>query len=427
MKRLLALFLCAALLFGGCNTTPSEDPKVTDASGSPTTAAADAPQSTDTAASTPAPELEVTIGIARHVEPADPSAVLRPAIPAGYDTETVLELGKCPGPGFEGLKERGLDGQGLGIAIIGGVLYTEHEEYQDNLVHYEEIGVPENAPPVDSASWAASVAVGKNCGVAPGASLYYIAVDEEDESQQGYIQALQHLIAINRTLPREQKIRAVVINKQFIEEDLSEELQQAIREAVVNLMYVIVINKTYLPKEENNFNAYLYGSAGAGAYFPDKVTRTDLNSDPTDPQSYTPYFKPYHQTIKNMVVDPGTNKIHIHNLPFNKMHVVAAARTFASADGGYAFFIDGVDGPYLNGVDRLLPAYVAGLYVLAAQIDTKLKPKTFFEEALQQTAFVTSGSYTTQKGKAEEYELLYTANPAAMVEWLQQQQEGDNE
>ena len=107
--------------------------------------------------------------------------------------------------------------------------------------------------------------------------------------------------------------------------------------------------------------------------------------------------------------------------------MVAAARTFASADGGYAFFIDGVDGPYLNGVDRLLPAYVAGLYVLAAQIDTKLKPKTFFEEALQQTAFVTSGSYTTQKGKTEEYELLYTANPAAMVEWLQQQQEGDNE
>ena len=347
--------------------------------------------------------VENGIGIARHVEPADPSSVLRPAIPAGYDAETVLELGKCPGPGFEGLSESGLDGQGLGIAIIGGVLYTEHEEYQDNLVHYEEIGVPENAPPVDSASWAASVAVGKNCGVAPGASLYYIAVDEEDETQQGYIQALQHLIAINRTLPREQKIRAVVINKQFSEEP-SEELQQAIKDAYAAQMHVIY------PYTHTNrgccFNLYMTFGV---IYPPQKVTRNDITSDPKDPHHYIPYH--LWDSVDNGTAEDTSSR-------YDQLHLALGARTFASADGSYAFF--------QNGVNGLEPAYIAGLYILAMQINSRMTPQKFYEEALQGSAFVFSGTYVNKEGSTMGFENLHMANPAGMIAWLQEQQEGDS-
>ena len=340
--------------------------------------------------------------IVRNVRPAEEEIVLRPNIPADYDAETVLELGKCPGPGFEGLKESGLDGQGLGVAIIGGVLCTEHKEYKDNLMLYEEIGVEANAPPVDSASWAASAAVGKNCGVAPGASLYYIAVDEEYADQEIYVQALRRLIEINQQLPRAQKIRAAVINKSFRGEKLSDELKQAMRDAVVALIYVICDN------DSNNYDLY---RTDAAIYSPEKVTRTDPLSDPTDPQSYTPYTAPIQTSITRITFESDSTLPKYNRVQYNNLHLATGARTLASADGGYAFFQDGVD--------NLEQAYVAGLYLLAIQVNSKINPKRFYEEALQDSAFVLNDSFVAADGKTKEYKNLHMANPAAMIALLQ--------
>jgi hypothetical protein len=91
-------------------------------------------------------------------------------LPEGFQPADLLEKGKNPGLGIRKLNEEGIDGKGVGIAIIDQTLLKEHIEYADRLVRYEPIdarGVPVqmHGPPV------CSIAVGKTCGVAPKASL----------------------------------------------------------------------------------------------------------------------------------------------------------------------------------------------------------------------------------------------------------------
>lgn len=53
----------------------------------------------------------------------------RAYLPEGYDPEFVLELGKDPGLELRELHEKGITGQGVGIAIIDTPLLIEHQEY----------------------------------------------------------------------------------------------------------------------------------------------------------------------------------------------------------------------------------------------------------------------------------------------------------
>ena len=100
-------------------------------------------------------------GIARQLEPLEEGRALRPPLSDGVDKERIIELGKCPGPGFAELHAYGVTGEGVSIAIIGEPLYTGHEEYAESLALYEEIHVKEGAAGTDRASWAVSTAVGK--------------------------------------------------------------------------------------------------------------------------------------------------------------------------------------------------------------------------------------------------------------------------
>ena len=96
-------------------------------------------------------------------------------LPARFNPADLLEKGKYPGLGIKKLHQQGIDGRGIGIAIIDQPLLKNHIEYADRLVRYEQIDVKGvdiqmHGPPV------CSIAVGKTCGVAPKASLYYYAV-----------------------------------------------------------------------------------------------------------------------------------------------------------------------------------------------------------------------------------------------------------
>ena len=88
--------------------------------------------------------------------------------PKGYtQLKKIIEYGKNPGLGIQSLHKKGIDGTGLSMAIIDQHL-SGHIEYDDNLVHYEEIGrrdVHQKGSMHGSA--VASIAVGKTCGVAP--------------------------------------------------------------------------------------------------------------------------------------------------------------------------------------------------------------------------------------------------------------------
>ena len=134
-------------------------------------------------------------------------------LPKGFEQkDKIMELGKNPGLGIHQLHERGIDGTRMRMAIIDQSL-SDHEEYHDNLVHYEEFGDVGKTGAMHGSA-VSSIAVGKTCGVAPKAKLYYFAfknvkrdpkTGEEIRFTDNCVKALEKIIAINNALPSNEK------------------------------------------------------------------------------------------------------------------------------------------------------------------------------------------------------------------------------
>lgn len=96
----------------------------------------------------------------------------REKLPPGFDPNELLEGGKNPGLGIRALHKKGINGAGIGVAIIDQPLLLGHEEYTSRLVRYDATGSawmePQmHGPPI------ASILVGQTLGVAPQAELTY--------------------------------------------------------------------------------------------------------------------------------------------------------------------------------------------------------------------------------------------------------------
>ncbi|MEG2939947.1 MAG: peptidase S8, partial [Oscillospiraceae bacterium] len=113
-------------------------------------------------------------------------------LPVGFDPAELLEFNKNPGLGIRALHEEGITGAGVGIAIIDQALLLDHEQYKEHLMFYERIHCSDDTSQMHGPA-VASIAVGKDIGVAPGAKLYYIAetgghwTDEEFEDDYSVI------------------------------------------------------------------------------------------------------------------------------------------------------------------------------------------------------------------------------------------------
>ena len=133
-------------------------------------------------------------------------------LPEGFVPSRLLEEGKNPGLGVRALQRAGLDGRSVGIAIIDQPLLLDHEEYASRLVKYVPVDV-EDVPAQMHGPSVASIAVGKNCGVAPGASLYYFAVPTwKWLRNEPWAEQLERVIEFNKTLKDTPKIRVVSIS-----------------------------------------------------------------------------------------------------------------------------------------------------------------------------------------------------------------------
>ena len=162
--------------------------------------------------------------------------------------EQISEFGKDPGLGVRALHKKGIDGTGMSIAIIDQLL-SDHIEYHDNLVHYEEIGYddPHRAGEMHGSA-VSSIAVGKNCGVAPKSKLYYFACNNQKKDETGkYIpdaepaaQALEKILKINETLPDGEKIQVVSMSWGGQNEALnSDQWQTALEKAKKTGLFVL--------------------------------------------------------------------------------------------------------------------------------------------------------------------------------------------
>jgi hypothetical protein len=253
-------------------------------------------------------------------------------LPEGFDPARRLEEGKNPGLGVRALHAQGVDGRGVGIAIIDQPLLMNHEEYSRRIAHYEPIdvfmiSVQMHGPPV------CSIAVGKDCGVAPKAALYYYAVPPwKWQGNQPWADLLAKIIECNQTLTDKPRIRVVSISLGMFSHWPNHDVwQTAVDKAAQNGILVVTCDPAFLPIA---------------------TLRRDPNRDFDDPNSY--------RTAR-------------YSHPKPKVCVPAGNRATASCHGPgvYTYEIEG-------GMSWAVP-YLAGLAALAFQVDPQIEPARIVE------------------------------------------------
>jgi hypothetical protein len=253
-------------------------------------------------------------------------------LPVGFDPVRLLEEGKNPGLGVRNLHAAGIDGSGVGIAIMDQPLLREHEEYKDRIMKYTEVDV-EGVPPQMHGAAVASIAVGKTCGVAPGATLYYFATPSWKWSRnEPWAEQLERIIELNRSLTNAPPIRVVSLSLgAFSERPNYTRWQQAVKKAEESGILVVTCDPDFLRIAT--------------------LKRVESRPDPTA----TDY-------------GPG---VFAH--PSAALCVPAANRTLASFRGPVFYTYDRT-----GGMSWTVP-YLAGVAALGWQVDPSIKPREMVE------------------------------------------------
>lgn len=273
--------------------------------------------------------------------------------------DKVVELGKNPGLDIHQLHARGIDGSGMRMAIIESTRLCSHEQYKNNLVHYEEFGFEENKINFGDmhATTVASIATGKDIGVAPKAQLYFFATNsffEGDKPRQMPIAdnvtaALERILEINETLPPNEKIQVVSMSwGQQAEDNIQghEKWWHALEKAKKSGLFVLTTSSN----RENGLK--FYGTA------------CDMLQDPDSPNGRLPP-----RWWKNNAIQKSPKNI----MPPMDHRTVAGP----VSDNSYTHY-----GNKTTGMSWATP-WLAGMFVLARQVDPTVTPEHFWEVALK--------------------------------------------
>lgn len=311
------------------------------------------------------------------------SATVWPAeLPDGFSPEEIMELGKNPGLGIYALHEMGFTGKGVSIAIIDQALNPDHAEYRDNIMGYELLHSLDMSAAMHGAA-VASIAVGKNCGVAPDANLYYISSTFGTFTMTGakvdlnyMADSIDRVLEINKLLPEDKKIRVISISRGFgAGVKGSSAVQSAIERAKKEGIFVITTSP------DKNYDFRLLGLG------------REMTANPDDISSYGPggFWK---DTFYNYPDDYNPEKL---------LLVPMDARTYASWSdtGGYEFGA-------LGGLSWSVP-WLAGLYALCLEKNPSLTPDEFISKAFE------TGITRTIEHNGKSCRLGTIINPAALI------------
>jgi hypothetical protein len=199
-------------------------------------------------------------------------------MPDGFDPHALLEEGKNPGLGVRGLHAQGIDGRGVGIAIIDLPLLQDHQEYSGRLVRYKKVGVVSRlGSPQMHGPAVASIAVGKDCGVAPGASLHFFAfMPMSMPDNATYCGVVDKILRMNERQPPSERIRVISISYgMFSRRPQYERWVQTVKRAKHQGILVITCDPAFLdygtlarvpgtnPDDPSNYQRGRYGSRSA--------------------------------------------------------------------------------------------------------------------------------------------------------------------
>lgn len=270
-------------------------------------------------------------------------------MPEGFDPARLLEEGKNPGLGIRSLHEQGIDGRGVGIAIIDQPLLKNHQEYAEQLVMYKAMDLQTRfSSPQMHGPAVASIALGKTCGVAPKSVLYFFATSPRFKQ---WYNVINRIIQLNKNTETSKKIRVVSISfGGFSKHPNFSRWKEALKRAEQHGILIVTCDRSVLN----------YGT----------LTRIlDKNSD--EPHSYR----------RGMFGDTGT-----------VLWVPTGNRTTACWRGVdlYTYEREG-------GMSWGAP-YLAGLAALAYQVDPKIEPKTIVELLLRTAVHTEVGPVVNPKG-----------------------------
>ena len=309
------------------------------------------------------------------------------ALPAAFDIQRIMALGKNPGLGVRQLHARGITGQGIGVGIIDQPLLVDHIEYADRLRLYEEIHSASNAPAQMHGPAVASIAVGKTLGIAPAADLYYIAEMHGTTAADGQFAwdftwlalSIHRLLEVNDSMPVHKKIRVISVSVGWSPDQKGyAEAMAAVARATQQGVFVV---STCL--DQTHHLAF----HGLGR---------DPLGDPDLVNAYGPgswwasaFWSGYRR------FRPG-----------ERLLVPMDDRATASPSGAtdYVFYSSG-------GWSWAVP-WISGLYALACQVKPDITPEAFWSAALK------TGKTIRLKHEAEEIEFGTIADPVALVESL---------
>lgn len=254
-------------------------------------------------------------------------------MPEGFDPAALLEESKNPGLGIRRLHEQGIDGRGVSIAIIDQPLLRNHIEYADKIVHYEVKGLLTGfSPPQMHGSPVTSIAVGKSCGVAPAAKVFYFAVPMWQPDNQLYCDVINEVIQLNQDPNISDKIRVVSISTgMFPQQANFDRWKESLARAEKQGILVVTCDPAFLE----------YGTLSC---IPGK-----------DPDSPVSYQRGKYSAAKDVLFVPAGN------------------RTIACYRGPKVYTYDRT-----GGMSWAAP-YLAGLAALAYQVDPEINPKTIVD------------------------------------------------
>ena len=310
-----------------------------------------------------------------------------------FDPQAILENGKNPVLGIRDLHRQGVNGKNVGVAILDQMLLSSHEEYKDKLKLYEEIAVSRikgsdgsdelNSPPEMHAPAVASIAVGKNCGVAPEADLYQIGssvgVGFSNQAKVA-VRAIDRILEINRTLPNEKKIRVISISQGFgtYINDYSE-FKAKVREAKERGVFAITTSVS----EDHDFNMDIKG-----------LSRSE------DPDQSSNYRFGDTWDEENYAKDGYFNRA--------TLLVPMGNRTFASYMGNNEYQHD-----YDGGYSWMIP-WLASCYALCCQVNPDITPELFMQVAFDTGDILNDTSENTLADKNN----AKIINPQRLIERL---------
>jgi serine protease AprX len=156
----------------------------------------------------------------------------RERMPGGIDGGMVLTNGMNPGLGVRDLHHQGITGRGVNVAIIDYYMFTDHPEYAGNIAGFLDLSQTDEGADKESKGGiiertliklmgprasmhgpaVASLLVGKRCGTAPGARLYFVATPDPGGDAAREARGLDWILEQNRQLPPDQKIRVVSVS-----------------------------------------------------------------------------------------------------------------------------------------------------------------------------------------------------------------------